>query len=51
LDNGELLPLRMPVGGIREVRLNVVSKDLSPRLPELNALAELLGVNRDLELI
>ena len=51
LDSGELLPLRMPVGGSREVRLNVVCKDLSPRLRELNALAELLGINRDLELI
>jgi DNA-binding transcriptional LysR family regulator len=51
LDSGELLPLRMPVGGIREVRLSVVCKDLSPRLRELNALAELLGVNHNLELI
>jgi DNA-binding transcriptional LysR family regulator len=51
LESGELLPLRMPVGGIREVRLSVIYKDLSPRLRELNALAELLGVNRDLELI
>ena len=51
LDSGELLPLRMPVGGIREVRLNLICKDLSPRLRELNALAELLGINRDLELI
>jgi DNA-binding transcriptional LysR family regulator len=51
LDSGELLPLRLPVGGIREVRLNVICKDLSPRLQELNALAELLGINRDLELI
>jgi DNA-binding transcriptional LysR family regulator len=51
LDSGELLPLQMPVGGIREVRLSVICKDLSPRLRELNALAELLGINRDLELI
>ena len=51
LDSGELLPLRMPVGGSREIRLNVVCKDLNPRLRELNALAELLGTNRKLELI
>ncbi len=51
LDSGELLPLRMPVGGARGVRLNLVCRDLSPRLRELNALAELLGMNRDLELI
>ncbi len=51
LDSGELLPLRMPVGGTREVRLSVICKDLSTRLRELNALADLLGINRDLELI
>jgi DNA-binding transcriptional LysR family regulator len=51
LDSGELLPLRMAVGGVREVRLSVICKDLSPHLQELNALAELLGINRDLELI
>jgi DNA-binding transcriptional LysR family regulator len=51
LDSGELLPLGMPVGGTREVRLNMVCKDLSPGSRELNALAELLGIKRDLELI
>jgi len=51
LDSGELLPLRMPVGGTREVRLSVICKDLSPRLRELHALAELLGIKRDLEWI
>jgi DNA-binding transcriptional LysR family regulator len=51
LDSGELLPLRMPVGSMREVRLNIICNDLSPRLRELNALAEMLGINRDLELI
>jgi DNA-binding transcriptional LysR family regulator len=51
LDSGELVPLRMPVGGTREVRLNLVCKDLNPRHRELNALAELLGINRDLEVI
>jgi DNA-binding transcriptional LysR family regulator len=51
LDSGELLPLRMPVGGTREVRLSVICKDLSPRLRELHALAELLGINHDLEWI
>ncbi len=51
LDSGELLPLRMPVGGVREVRLNVVCRDLSPRLRELYALAELLGISRKPELI
>jgi DNA-binding transcriptional LysR family regulator len=51
LDSGELLPLRVPVGGTREVRLHVICKDLSPGSRELNALAELLGINRDLEVI
>jgi DNA-binding transcriptional LysR family regulator len=51
LDSGELLTLRMPVGGTREVRLSLVCKDLSPRLRELHALAELLGINRELEWI
>lgn len=51
LDNGELLPLRLPVGGTREVRLNVICKDLSPRLRELNVLAGLFGINRKPELI
>jgi DNA-binding transcriptional LysR family regulator len=42
----ELLPLRMPVGGTREVRLNLVCKDLSSLNPEVNVLAELLGFAR-----
>ena len=51
LDSGELLPLRLPVGSTREVRLHIICKDLGPGSRELNALAELLGINRDLELI
>jgi DNA-binding transcriptional LysR family regulator len=51
LDSGELLPLRMPIGVNREVRLNLIFNDLNSRLRELHALAELLGMNRDLELI
>ena len=51
LDSGELLPLRTPDGGTREVRLSVICKDLSPTFRELYALAELLGINRDLEWI
>ena len=49
LANGELLPLRLPAGGAREVRLNLVYKDLSSLSREVNVLAELLGFNRDLE--
>ena len=51
LDGGELLPLRMAVGGTREVRLNIVCKDLSPASRELNALTELFGVHRNMELV
>jgi DNA-binding transcriptional LysR family regulator len=49
LQTGELLPVHMPVGGKREVRLNIICKDLNPGSRELSALAELLGINRDLE--
>jgi len=51
LDGGELLPLPLPVGGTREVRLNIICKDPISGSRELNALAELLGINRDLEVI
>jgi DNA-binding transcriptional LysR family regulator len=51
LDSGELLPVRIPAGGTREARLNIICKDLNPSSRELSALAELLGINRDLELI
>jgi len=51
LDARELLPLHMPVGGAREVRLNIICRDLSPGSRELSALAELLGINQNLELI
>jgi DNA-binding transcriptional LysR family regulator len=51
LQTGELLPVHMPVGGTREVRLNIICKDLNPGSRELGALAELLGINRDLEWI
>jgi len=51
LESGDLLPLRMPVGGTRRVRLNIVCQDLSASSRELNALADLLGMNRDVEVI
>jgi DNA-binding transcriptional LysR family regulator len=49
LKQGELVPLHLPVGGTREVRLNLVRKDLSSVNHEVNVLADLLGLNRDLE--
>ena len=51
LESGELAPLRLQTGGSREVRLNLVCKDLSSGSRELRALAELLGMNRELEAI
>lgn len=49
LSNRQLLPLRVPAGGTREVRLNLVYKDLSSLSREVNVLADLLGFNRELE--
>jgi len=51
LVSGELVPLRMPSGGTRQVHLTVVCQDLRASSTELNALADLLGINNDLEVI
>jgi len=51
LDSAEFSPLRMPVGGMREVRLSLVCKDSNFGSKELYALAELLGRSRELEVI
>jgi DNA-binding transcriptional LysR family regulator len=45
----EMVPLRLPAGGTREVRLNLVCKDHSSLSREVNILAELLGFNSELE--
>lgn len=49
LDSGELIPLRMSTGGERQVRLNLVCRDPGTSSRELMALAELLGMNRELQ--
>jgi len=49
LDSGELIPLRMAAGGERQVRLNLLCTDPSTSSKELTALAELLGMNRELQ--
>ena len=49
LKTGEFAPLNLPVGSIREVRLNLVCKDPSSMSHEVAVLAELLGMNRELE--
>ena len=51
LDSEELVPLSMPVGGMREVRLNLVCKDANLASREVNALAELLGMNGEMQSI
>lgn len=51
LKSGELLPLPLPAGGAREVRLHLVCRDRSEGSRELNALADLLGMNRAMETI
>jgi DNA-binding transcriptional LysR family regulator len=51
LDSAEFVPLRMPVGGIRDVRLSLVCEDSNYGSKEVSALAELLGRNRELEVI
>lgn len=49
LKNGELLPLRLPAGGTREVRLSLVCKNHSSLSREASVLADLLGFNREAE--
>jgi DNA-binding transcriptional LysR family regulator len=49
LQTGEFVPLNLPVGGSREVRLNLVCKDPSSLNHEVSVLTDLLGMNRELE--
>lgn len=51
LDRGDFVELPLPPGQTREVRLNLVCRDLSASNSEANALAELLGRNREPEVI
>jgi DNA-binding transcriptional LysR family regulator len=51
LDNGDFLALPLPAGKTRDVRLNLVCRDLSDNSSEANALAELLGMSREPEVI
>jgi DNA-binding transcriptional LysR family regulator len=51
IEHGELVPLQLPVGGVREVRLSLVWKDTGSTHSELSALAELLGRDREVDVI
>jgi DNA-binding transcriptional LysR family regulator len=51
IDCGNFVELQLPAGQARDVRLNLVCKDLSIGNTEANALAVLLGMNREPETI
>ena len=51
LDSGEFRVLKMPTGGMRQVRLNLVRRDLATSGREVTALVEMLGMNGKLETI
>jgi DNA-binding transcriptional LysR family regulator len=51
LDSGDFVSLPLPAGKTREIRLNLVCKDLSTSNSEVNALADLLGMSREPETI
>jgi DNA-binding transcriptional LysR family regulator len=51
LDSGDFVALPLPAGKTREVRLNLVCRDLSESNSEAYALAELLGLSRESEVI
>jgi DNA-binding transcriptional LysR family regulator len=51
LSSGELVTLRLPMGGERVLRLLLVCKDLSFTSPEKSFLASLLGSRQEVEII
>lgn len=51
LDEGDFIDLPLPTGKTRDVGLNLVCPDLNAGITEVNALAELLGMSRDPEVI
>lgn len=51
LKNDKLAPLHLTVGDSREVRLNLVCKDFGSSSREVNAMADLLGLDREMEMI
>jgi DNA-binding transcriptional LysR family regulator len=51
LDSGYFVALPLPLGKTRDVRLNLVCRDLSVSNSEAYALAELLGLSREPEVI
>jgi DNA-binding transcriptional LysR family regulator len=51
LGRGDFVALPLPSGKTRDVRLNLVCRDLNARNSEANALADLLGMSREPEVI
>ena len=51
IERGDFVALPLPAGKTREVRLNLVCRDLSMSNSETNALAELLGRSQEPEVI
>ena len=51
LKSGELIPLRMAIGGERIARLYLVVKDVDSLSQEKKYISDLLGANRELEVI
>jgi hypothetical protein len=51
LDRGDFVALPLPAGSQRDVRLNLVCRDLGEGNSEAKALAELLGMSREPEAI
>lgn len=51
LDRGDFVALPITAGKIREVRLNLVTRELGANNPAAHTLASLLGVNRDPEIL
>jgi DNA-binding transcriptional LysR family regulator len=45
IDCGDFMELPLPTGKTRDVRLNLICRDLSASNPEVTALAELLGLS------
>ena len=51
LDRGEFVPVPLAVGQTREVRLNLVCRDMAEGSAEVSALAELLGLHAEADFI
>jgi len=51
LDKGDFVPLPLPLGQTREVRLNLVCRELNASNAEVNVLADLLGRSGDPEFV